>query len=85
MIEFYNAVFIPSTKAFLLQLGNQHRCNLLPLPTLTMPGHAPAWPPGLQPLQPGHPAAARQGHHQQAASRLPAKCLCPPCGNQASR
>ena len=37
MIEFYNAVFIPSTKAFLLQLGNG-TANLLPLPTLTMPG-----------------------------------------------
>ena len=37
MIEFYNAVFIPSTKAFLLQLGN-HSAALLPLPTLTMPG-----------------------------------------------
>ncbi|CAL5223875.1 g6466 [Coccomyxa viridis] len=37
VIEFYNAVFIPSTKAFLLQLGNG-TANLLPLPTLTMPG-----------------------------------------------
>ena len=37
MIEFYNAVFIPSTKALLLQLGNGS-ANLLPLPTLTMPG-----------------------------------------------
>lgn len=37
VIEFYNAVFIPSTKAFLLQLGNGS-ANLLPLPTLTMPG-----------------------------------------------
>ena len=37
VIEFYNAVFIPSTKAFLLQLGN-HSAALLPLPTLTMPG-----------------------------------------------
>ena len=37
VIEFYNAVFIPSTKAFLLQLGNG-TASLLPLPTLTMPG-----------------------------------------------
>jgi hypothetical protein len=37
VIEFYNAVFIPATKAFLLQLGNGST-PLLPLPTLTMPG-----------------------------------------------
>ena len=37
VIEFYNAVFIPATKAFLLQLGNGS-ANLLPLPTLTLPG-----------------------------------------------
>lgn len=37
VIEFYNAVFIPATKGFLLQLGNG-TTNLLPLPTLTMPG-----------------------------------------------
>lgn len=37
VIEFYNAVFIPATKAFLLQLGNGST-PLLPLPTLTVPG-----------------------------------------------
>ena len=36
VIEFYNAVFIPATKAFLLQLGNGST-PLLPLPTLTVP------------------------------------------------
>ena len=37
VIEFYNAVFIPATKAFLLQLGNGST-PLLPLPTLTVTG-----------------------------------------------
>jgi hypothetical protein len=37
VIEFYNAVFIPATKAFLLQLGNK-TARLTPLPTLSVPG-----------------------------------------------
>ena len=37
MIEFYNAVFIPATKAFLLQLGNK-TATLAQLPTLSVPG-----------------------------------------------
>ena len=50
VIEFYNAVFIPSTKAFLLQLGNG-TANLLPLPTLTMPGTPLHGRPGSNPYR----------------------------------
>lgn len=48
VIEFYNAVFIPSTKAILLQLGNG-TASLLPLPTLTMPGTPLHGRPGSNP------------------------------------
>lgn len=38
VIEFYNAVFIPATKSFLLQLGNK-TAPLATLPTLSVPGN----------------------------------------------
>jgi hypothetical protein len=69
VIEFYNAVFIPATKAFLLQLGNGST-PLLPLPTLTVPG---------TPLRMG------ANPDSLATSRLWARSLCPPCASLASR
>ena len=84
VIEFYNAVFIPSTKAFLLQLGNG-TANLLPLPHPDHAGHAPcmaAWPPTPTAWP---PLRRRTEPPSTSASRLPAKCSCRPCASRASR
>lgn len=60
VIEFYNAVFIPATKAFLLQLGNK-TARLMPLPTLSVPGTPLRMGPPLQQRCYSTPPATERG------------------------
>ena len=60
VIEFYNAVFIPATKSFLLQLGNK-TAPLAQLPALSVPG---------TPLRLGTPLGPRSFSTPPAHDRL---------------
>ncbi len=72
VIEFYNAVFIPAVKAFVLALG-AGRAKLVPLPALAQPG-TPLRLPGS--LGGGAAAAAQAALQRRAFSTPPAPDRC---------